>query len=178
MDISCEGLLLNSFCRLCSIVPDETWDSSEIGFASIWVTRFWPPESVQGDRTFGGGGFQQYLKSHCVSYRPTLSRHHDKSTMEPENGILRTIFLRLRSMPSEALSEMHALPAVPNSNHLYDSDTLPAFELSKVLSSFCLQTPSLDQSFKNLLTLAVPLYKKGEYHPKISSHCRLFCQRR
>ena len=124
---------MDSYSRLSAayVVPDATLGSAAIAFESISIAQFWPPEAVQGDQAFTGDAFQQYLKSHGISFRPVPSRRHHKNTLEPKHGIIRSIFLRLQSASPNTSSALLALQEVSISNDLYGSDKLSAFELAK-----------------------------------------------
>lgn len=91
------------------IVSDATLDSAPITFESICAAHFCAPESVRGDQAFVGREFQQYHKSHGISYRPVPSRSHHKNTLGPKPDIIRSIHHHLRSATPEALSEMLAI---------------------------------------------------------------------
>ena len=124
---------MDSYSRFSAdyVVPDASLESAVVAFESVWIGQFWPPDAVQGDQAFTGETFQQYLKSHGISFRPVPSRRHHKNTLEPKHGIIRSIYLRLQSASPTSNSAILALRAVSISNDLYGSDTLSAFELAK-----------------------------------------------
>jgi len=116
------------------IVDDASLPTAVLSFDAVWLSHFWPPAEVQGDPAFNHEGFLSYLKSLDTAFRPVPPRRHQKNTLEPKHGVIRSIFLRLRSAAPDTDGRLHALQAVRISNDLYGSDTASAFELAKGFS--------------------------------------------
>lgn len=125
--------LYSRFSAACT-VPDATLSSAILAFESTWMAQFWSPHAVRGDQAFNHDEFHKYLSNGDISFQPILSRNHQNNALEPQHGVIRSIFLRLKSAHPEENSALLAVLAVTISNDLYGSDIASAFELAKGFS--------------------------------------------
>ncbi len=118
-----------------------------VAFEACWVSQFWYPESLHGDKAFQIGEFKLYAESLDIPIRPVPPRRHSKNSIESKHNVIRSIYIRLK----EAAKDNHnaklaAYKAVSISNDLYGNDTLSAFELAKGFTK-----PIMNEPIDNLI---------------------------
>lgn len=68
-----------------------------------------------------------FLISYGRGLRLVPQRHHLKNMIEPNNGPILSLFLRLKASDDKVLDALLAIRAIQISNDLYGSDTLSSF---------------------------------------------------
>lgn len=124
---------MDSYSRFSAALSVSSASLSDaiIAFESVWVSQFWPPSSVQGDLAFRHEVFQDYLSQYGTSFRPVPTRRHHKNVLESKHGVIRAIYLRLKSASPSSVPGLLAASAVRISNEMYGSETMSSFELAK-----------------------------------------------
>jgi len=104
-------------------------------FEACWVSQFWYPESVHGDKAFQVGDFKTYADSLGIKIRPVPPRRHNKNAIESNHRVIRSTFLRLKSAAGDSFDpNVAAYKSVSISNSLYGNDTMSVFEPTKGFS--------------------------------------------
>lgn len=76
------------------ILEDGTLCTTLIAFETVWKSRFWVSEAVQGDQKFSPDEFVDALHSQAIDFRPLSARNHSKNALEQKHGVIRSIFPR------------------------------------------------------------------------------------
>lgn len=113
------------------IVHDTSLTTAVVAVETIWISQFQMPEYMHGNEAFDQGVFQKYLLENDILLLPMPARRYHKNIVERKHGIIRNIFIRLKSIAPDTASEIHAFPAVQVSNNFYGLDVAIASELSK-----------------------------------------------
>jgi len=117
------------------IVSTVTMGEAVQAFEACWVSQFWYPESVHGDKAFQVGDFKTYADSLGIKIRPVPPRGHNKNAIESKNRVIRGIFLRLKNAAGDSFDpNVATYKAVSISNSLYGNDTMSVFEPTKGFS--------------------------------------------
>ena len=128
---------MDTVTRFSACLPCTTTNMTESVFAlqTVWLNQFWPPQHIHGDQAFYAQEFQNFLKLYDIGFRSVPSRRHSKNPLEPKHGVIRSIYIRLKSSAKKnkliLSDELLAMQAVSISNDLYGSDTLSSFEMTK-----------------------------------------------
>lgn len=83
------------------------------------MSQFWAPEAVQGYQASNDEEFIASSQSYDIELRPVPSRLHRKSPLQPEHGVVRSIYLRMRSNESNKDNHVLEIRAVRISNDSY-----------------------------------------------------------
>lgn len=133
LDDICLFHAMDSFSRFSIAQPVTSTAISEVivAFENLWISHFWPPSQVQGDLAFRFPKFTDFLAKCNISFRPVPPRRHHKNLLEPKHGVIRAVYLRLKSASPSENTGLLTVSAVRISNELYGSDTMSSFELAK-----------------------------------------------
>ena len=96
-----------------------------------WITPYWNPKFVQGDKAFNNSIFKQYSANIGSTFRPSPSRRHHKNALESKDRVITDTFLRLQASNSHSTELLLATQAIRISNDLYGNDVASANELAK-----------------------------------------------
>lgn len=127
--------MIDTHCRFSAFqfVQSTSLDSSILAIENHWLSSFWSPNAIQGHLGFKKT-FQQYLKKYNILFRPTPTCRHYKNLLEPKHGVIRAIYILLKSTSPSVSPTLNGITAMRISNELYGSDTLSSFEISKEYS--------------------------------------------
>lgn len=137
---------MESYSRFSVALPVETTALSQsvIAFETLWMSPFWPSFAVQGDLAFLHPAFTTFLDDYNTLFRPIPPARHYKNLLDPKHGVIRSVYLRLKSAAPDLFPSLFALSAVRISDELYGSNILSSFEIAKgyskpIYHSFLLQ---------------------------------------
>lgn len=114
------------------VVDSETLADAVAAFEACWMSHFWYPESIHGDKAFAVGDFKTYMDEVSISFRPMPPGRHSKNAIESKHKVIRSIYLRLKDAAGDRHNARYAsYKAVSISNDLYGNNTLGAFEMAR-----------------------------------------------
>lgn len=87
----------NSRYSAALTVPSALLSDAIVAFESSWFSKFCPPSFVQGDLAFRHDDFDTYLSQYGTIFRTVPNLRHHKNVLESKHGVIRAIFLRLKS---------------------------------------------------------------------------------
>ena len=113
-------------------VDTANMEDAVAAFEACWVSQFWYPEALYGDKAFKANEFQSYIEELGITLRPVTPVRHSKSAIGSKHRVIRSIYLRLKeSAGTRHNAILAAYKAVSISNDLNGNDTMSAFELAK-----------------------------------------------
>lgn len=113
------------------LVPSTSMHDAIPAFETLWLSEFWPPNGVQGDKAFDNSEFKDYLSLYDVNFRPVPPRRHSKNVLESKHRILRDIYLRLKSASPSEDPRLLVAKMFRISNDLYGNSVASTHELAK-----------------------------------------------
>lgn len=116
---------------LGSLTKSTSMSDAILMLDSLWLSEFWPPDFVQGDKAFDNSGFKDYLAVYDVRFRPVPPRRHSKNVLESTHRIIRDIYLRLKSASTSEDPRLLVSKMFRISNDLYGNNIASAHELAK-----------------------------------------------
>lgn len=126
--------LLTRFSTV-QVVNSTALNESIISFKSNWVSHFWCPEAIRGDRAFCEGEFNKYIDHLDIKFELVPNGRHYKNAIESKNNVIRSMFIRLTEEDNNELDILlAAYKAVSISNTLYGNNALSAFDMAKGFS--------------------------------------------
>ena len=114
----------------CYLSDSHSMSDSIIALQSCWLSHHWTPAEIQADRAFDNQEFRKFCHNLGTNLRLSLPRRHNKNTLEPKHGIIRSIYQRLRSANAHIYPRLVDLQSVSISNDLYGNDTISSFEMA------------------------------------------------
>lgn len=109
------------------VVSSASLSEAFIGFESSWISQFWMPDTVQGDKAFSYGEFKAFLDEQDVSFNLVPLQGHSHSPIGSKHRKIRSIFLDLKTAEPNVLFEIHAYLAITISNDLYGNNVMSSF---------------------------------------------------
>lgn len=109
----CMAVLICIFGTICYCF------SATVAFETTYIAQCWPPFAVQGDQSFEKRKFLDYLDPQGTIFHPVPSRNNQKNNVEPKNGAIISIFIRLTHASPGSSKAILAFRAVRISNYLY-----------------------------------------------------------
>lgn len=79
------------------------------------MSKFWSPIKVLSDIAFNKDEFHDYFSSNGIEFKPIPARRHRKTPAECKQGVVRSIFLRLRHAAPQIDPSMPTFQAVRTS---------------------------------------------------------------
>jgi len=113
------------------VVTSSSMDDAVFAYESCWLSQFWQPSAILGDKAFAHGSFKSYLESCEIRFKCVPPRRHSKNPLERKHGIIRSIFLKLQTASTDTQPELLALRAVEISKDLYGNDVMSSSEMAK-----------------------------------------------
>ena len=113
-----------------SIASDKSMITAITAFEQNWITHFWYPNIIRGDKAFMEGEFKKYMDSRDIKFDLVPPGRHSRNAIESKHRAIRSIYLRLKEDKSLSI-EACAVKAVSISNDLYGSSIMSSFELAK-----------------------------------------------
>lgn len=83
-----------------TVVSDKSMGTAVELLEQVWVTPFWAPSLLQGDKDFDNSTFSAYLKSIGTSFKPVPLLLHSKNPIESKHRIFRDICMRFKEANS------------------------------------------------------------------------------
>lgn len=99
--------------------------------SAIYALEIVSPDTVIVEVTFQQPAFIIFLKSYDNTIQPASPRPHQKNPIDPNHGMIRSIFLKPFSASPEGNPDLYGIQEVRISNDLADSDILPSLKLAK-----------------------------------------------
>lgn len=124
------------------VLKSTNLDDSVTAFKASWLSQFWDPVALQGDKEFSIGEVKLYLDKLDIQIRPVSSGRHSENPIESKYAIIRGKYLGIQNDAQDNFDgERASYMAVTISNTLYGNDTMSAFELAKGLTKPVLNNP-------------------------------------
>lgn len=101
-----------------------------MAFEETWITHFWYPKQVRGDKAFNEGEFKIYMDNKDIKFDLIPPGRHRRSAIESKHALIRNIFIRLQKEGS-LNNQTSAAKAVAISTDLYGSSIMSSFDLPK-----------------------------------------------
>lgn len=113
-------------------VPNNSIDHAISAFVTVWISRFWIPDSVLLDPAFNNDPFFSYVRSRGIQPRPIPPRRHNKNVLGSKQTVIGDVFERLKLASSTPTPVTLLIQqALRICNDLYGNDVLSAYELAK-----------------------------------------------
>lgn len=113
------------------IVPSLQMSDAIPVFDAKWLSEFWPPGEIHGDKAFDNVEFRNYLSTYEVVFHSFPPRRHYKNVIESKHRVLRDIYLRLKSENTDQDPRLLVSKMFRISNDLYGNNIASAHELAK-----------------------------------------------
>lgn len=148
------------FSTAC-IVENKSMPVAIRSFEESWVTHFWYPAKIRGDKALREGDFKIFMNNRDIEFNLVPKGRHSRNAIESKHAAIRNIFIRLQNDGSLD-KETTAIKAVAISNDLYGSSVLSSFELAKGYSK------PLNGNLKQVSDEVVKAYQDIQARRKLS----------
>lgn len=71
------------------VVSSASMNDAVFAFESCWISQFWEPTAIHGDKAFAYGSFMEFMNSRDIMIRLVPPRCHTKNSVESKHGVIR-----------------------------------------------------------------------------------------
>ena len=75
-------------CSAVYAVDTANMEDAVAAFEACWVSQFWYPEALHGEKAFKVSEFQSYFEELRITFRPVTPGRHSKSAIESKHSVI------------------------------------------------------------------------------------------